>query len=256
MELQTVTAYPVVQDVPALIAFLGAVFGATEKFRAIGSAGGYHTEVQIGDTMLMIGGGGPDVAWKGDARPMAFHVYVPDVDATYQGALNGGAESLQVPTSQEWGERTANVNDPGGNYWYIATFQGENYFSDGAPTVQPFLQPSRSEPVIDFLTSAFGAVESGRAAAPDGAILHTTLKIGNSAMELADACGIYQPMPGMFYLYVADADAAYGRALACGAESMSAPADQPYGDRSGSVQDAAGNIWHIASRQSSPASHK
>jgi PhnB protein len=248
MELQTVTAYPVVDDVPALITFLGKVFGASEKFRTVGSAGGYHTEVQIGDTGLMIGGGGPDLAWKGDARPMAFHIYVPDVDATYQLALDAGAQSLQVPTDQEWGERTANVKDPAGNCWYIATFRGENYFSEGAPTVQPFLQPLRSEPVIAFLTSAFGAVEAGRAATPDGVILHTTLRIGNSPMELADASGIYQPMPGMFYLYMPDCDAAYRRAVESGAEAISPPVDQPYGDRTGSVKDVAGNLWYIAAR--------
>ena len=248
MEPQTVTAYPVVHDVPALIAFLGQVFGATEKLRMTGSAGGYHAEVQIGDSVLMIGGGGPDVAWKGDARPMAFHVYVPDTDATYQRALDGGGESLQAPADQDWGERTANVKDPSGNYWYIATFKGENYFSDGAPTIQPFLQPLRAEPVIAFLTSAFGATELGRAATPDGVILHTTLKIGNSAIELCDASGIYQPMPGMFYLKVADADAVYHRALESGAESISAPADQPYGDRNGSVKDVSGNAWYIATR--------
>jgi PhnB protein len=248
METQTVTAYPVVHDVPALIAFLGKVFGATEKFRAIGSAGGYHAEVQIDDSILMIGGGGPDVAWKGDARPMAFHIYVPDIDATYQRAVDGGAESLQPPADQHWGERTANVKDPSGNCWYIATFKGENYFSDGAPTIQPFLQPLQSVPVIEFLTSAFGATELGRASSPDGGILHTTLKIGNSSLELADASGIYQPMPGMFYLYVANADAVYSRALESGAESLSAPADQSYGDRTCSIRDISGNTWYIATR--------
>jgi PhnB protein len=247
MSAQTVIAYPVVEDVPALIAFLGKVFGATERFRAIGGTGGYHTENQIGDTMLMIGGGGPDVAWKGEARPMAFHVYVPDVDAAYQRALDNGAASLQVPTNQEWGERTANVKDPSGNNWYIATFQGENYFSDGAPTVQPFLQPLHSEPLIDFLTAAFGANELGRAATPDGVILHTTLKLGNSALEMSDAAGIYQPMPGMFYLSVDNVDEVHSRALACGAELVSAPADQDYGDRVGAVKDIAGNAWYIAS---------
>jgi PhnB protein len=248
METQTVTAYPVVHDVPGLISFLGLVFGATEKFRTIGSAGGYHAEVQIGDSMMMAGGGGPDVAWKGDARPMAFHIYVPDTDATYLRALDGGGESLQAPADQDWGERTANIKDPSGNCWYIATFKGENYFSDGAPTIQPFLQPRHCEPVIAFLTSAFGATELGRAATPDGVILHTTLKIGNSAIELCDANGIYQPMPGMFYLYVADVDAVYGRALEAGAEGISAPADQPYGDRTGSVRDVSGNTWYVATR--------
>ena len=105
-----------------------------------------------------------------------------------------------------------------------------------------------AEPVIAFLSAAFGAIEAGRAATPEGAILHSTVKIGNSAMELSDAAGIYQPMPGMFYLYVKDADAVYHTALASGAEAISAPADQPYGDRSGSVKDVAGNSWSIAMR--------
>jgi PhnB protein len=245
---QTLTAYPVVSDVPALNRFLGDVFGAVEKFRAIGSAGGYHTEVQVGDTLLMIGGGGPEVGWKGETRPMAFHVYVPDTDAAYQRALDGGGESLQVPALQDWGERTANVKDPWGNCWYIATFQGESYSSDGAPTVQPYLQPLRAEPVIDFLTRAFGAIELGRAVGEDGAILHTTLKIGNSAMELIDAVGIYQPLPGTFYLYVDNADASYNHALECGATAIGAPVDQPYGDRQGTVRDVAGNTWYIAAR--------
>ncbi len=248
MDLQTITAYPVVHDVPALIGFLARVFGATEKFRTIGSAGGYHAEVQIGDSELMIGGGGPDVSWQGDARPMAFHIYVQDTDATYQRALDGGGESLQHPADQDWGERTAHVKDPGANFWYIATFKGEHYYSDGAPTIQPFLHPLRSEPVIDFLTSAFGATELGRAITPDGVILHTTIKIGNSALELNDADGVYQPMPGMFYFYVEDADSIYTRAIECGAEAISAPVDHDYGDRSGCVKDLSGNTWYIATR--------
>jgi PhnB protein len=248
MATQTLTAYPVVSDVPANIGFLSTVFGATEKLRVVGGAGGYHAEVQVGDTLLMIGGGGADVAWKGDTRPMAFHIYVPDVDATFERALEAGAASLQAPANQQWGERTANVKDPWGNFWYIATFQGANYFSEGAPTVQPFLQPLRAEPVIDFLVRAFDAVELGRATAPDGGIMHTTLKIGNSAMELSDAAGIYQPMPGMFYLYVENADDACARAISCGAESISVPTDQAYGDRHGSVKDVAGNLWYIANR--------
>ena len=252
MSTQTLTAYPVVSDVPANIAFLTAVLGAVEKVRAIGGAGGFHTELEIGDTLLMLGGGGAGadgkpVAWNGAPRPMAFHVYVRDVDATYQTALAHAAISLQPPTEQPWGERTASIKDPAGNFWYLATFHGENYFSEGAPTVQPFLQPVSAEPVIDFLVAAFDAVELGRATSPEGKLLHTTLRIGTSAMELIDAVGIYQPMPGMFYLYVDDADASYARALAAGAESKEPPADRPYGDRNAAVQDTAGNLWYIAS---------
>jgi PhnB protein len=233
MKPQTLTAYPIVDDVPALIGFLTKVFGATEKMRTTGSAGGYHLEALIGDTKLMIGGGGQGVSWKGDTIPMAFHIYVPDVDSTYRLALDSGGESLAAPANQDWGERTANIKDPAGNFWYIATFQGANYFSEGAPTVQPFLQPHRCEPVITFLTAAFGAIELGRAATPDGFILHTTLKIGNSQMELFDAHD--------------NADTAYGRALDAGAVSITPLAHQSFGDRMGGVKDMDGNIWYIAS---------
>jgi uncharacterized glyoxalase superfamily protein PhnB len=173
--------------------------------------------------------------------------------STYALALKAGAVSLQEPATQPWGERTANVKDPFGNNWYIATFQGDNYFSEGAPTVQPMLHPPHSAPVIDFLIAAFDAHETGRATSPQGAILHTTVQIGDAAMEFVDAEGIYQPMPGMFYLYVPNVDTVYRRALEAGATSLSAPADQSYGDRSAGVEDLAGNKWYIATHVAQPA---
>jgi len=52
-------------------------------------------------------------------------------------------------------------------------------------------------------------------------------------------------MPTTFYLYVEDTDALYNRAIAAGAKSLSAPADQPYGDRNAGVEDPFGNQWYI-----------
>ena len=246
---RTITPYPVVQNVPGQIDFLKQVFGpchhVEETFRAVGSAGGYHSEVRIGDCMMMLGGGGAEVSWKGEPRPMAFHIYVPDIDATYKRALAARATSLLPPTDQPWGERTANVKDPFGNNWYIATFNGENYFSEGAPTIQPYLHPPNSAPVVDFLTRAFHGEESGRATSPEGVILHTQVKIGDATIEFVDAIGIYQPMPGMFYLYLPDVDTAYNRALAAGATTLSEPAVQSYGERTAAVE-AFGNKWYIA----------
>jgi len=252
---RTLTPYPVVHNVPGMIAFMKEVFGPShaveETLRTHGS-GGYHSEVRIGDCMLMIGGGGPDLSWQGQSRPMAFHIYVPDTDEAYARALAAGAASLQPPTTQPWGERTANIKDPFGNNWYIATFQGDNYFSEDAPTLQPYLHPVQSAPVIDFLERAFDARETGRATSPEGAVLHTTVKIGDAAMEFFDADGIYQPMPGMFYLYVPDVDAVYRRALEAGATSISELADHAYGDRSGGVE-AFGNKWYIATHSAASA---
>ena len=138
------------------------------------------------------------------------------------------------------------MRDAAGDHWYIATFKGKSYKSEGAPTLQPYLHPLRGEPVINFLKRAFGAQEMGRYTDPQGVIHHTTLKIGSSQMELGEATGPYQPMPTMFYLRVPDADATYRSALAAGATSMFEPGVQPYGDRVGAVKDAFGNQWYIA----------
>src|SRR5216684_343204 len=84
-----------------------------------GSEGGMHCEVRLGDSMLMMGGGGPGFAWRGIPKLGAFHVYVHDCDATYQGALAAGATSISEPADQEYGERSGSVRDAAGNHWYI-----------------------------------------------------------------------------------------------------------------------------------------
>ncbi|HEY2011982.1 MAG TPA: VOC family protein, partial [Bryobacteraceae bacterium] len=113
---RTLTPYLIARDAAGLIEFVKKVFDAEEQFRAIGSAGGIHCEVRLGDSMMMIGGGGPGLSFSGNDQPMAFHVYVRDTDAIYQRALDAGSTSLQAPADQFWGERTANVRDPHGNH--------------------------------------------------------------------------------------------------------------------------------------------
>ncbi len=242
----TVTPYLVAQDAEAVIDFVKKTFGGEETFRAVGSAGGYHCEVRVEDSMLMIGGGGPGLSWKGDSMLGAFHVYVRDCDAVYRSALQAGAKSLGEPTDQEYGERSGSVIDAAGNHWYIATRKVGKYKWEGAPTIQPYLHPLRAEPVVSFLKRAFGAEELGRYTAPDGVIHHNTIKIGDSHLEMGEAHGPYQPMKSMFYLYVPNVDAVYRTALAAGARTIKEPADQPYGDRVGAVTDAFGNQWWIA----------
>ena len=241
-----VTPYLVAQDAESVIGFVKKTFGGEEIFRAVGSAGGYHCEVRVEDSMLMIGGGGAGLSWKGDAVLGAFHVYVRDCDAAYQRALQAGGKSLMEPTDQEYGERTASVIDAAGNHWYIATYKDSGYKSEGAPAIQPYLHPLRVDPVVTFLKRAFGAEELGRYTAPDGVVPHTTIRIGDSQLEMGEAHGPYQPMKSMFYLYVRDVDAVYRTALAAGAKPMKEPAEQPYGDRVGAVTDAFGNQWWIA----------
>ena len=243
---RTVTPYLVAEDGPALLEFAKQAFGAEEVFRAVGTAGGLHGEVRIGDSMLMMGGGIPGREFRATPNTHALHVYVEDSDAVYQKALVAGATTISEPRDQEYGERSGSVKDPAGNHWYIATRKGENYKWEGAPTIQPYLHPLRAEPVINFLKRAFAAEDLGRYTAPDGVVHHVTLKIGDSHLEMSEAHGPYQPMNSMFYLYVPDVDSAYRRAVAAGATSSQEPADQPYGDRTASVKDIFGHQWYIA----------
>ena len=79
--------------------------------------------------------------------------------------------------------------------------------------------------------------------------MHAEVKIGDSRIMLAEACGAWTPMPTMIHLYVPDTDATYRSALEAGATSLQEPADQFYGDRSGGVKDAFGNHWWIATHK-------
>jgi PhnB protein len=243
---RTVTPYMIAADGPALLEFTKHAFGAEEMFRTVGPSGGLHAVVRIGDSMLMIGGGIPGREFRSIANNHALHLYVPDCDAVYQQALQAGATSIDEPRDQEYGERSGSVKDPAGNYWYIATQQGDTYTPKGLNNVNVYMHPLRAEPVISFLKRAFGAHEIGKYASPEGVVHHAEIRVGDSVVEMGEAQGKYPPMPTMFYLYVPDCDATYQRALQAGATSIAEPVDQPYGDRSGAVKDAFGNQWYIA----------
>ena len=60
----------------------------------------------------------------------------------------------------------------------------------------------------------------------------------------------------MLYMYVEDADAVYHKAIQAGGKSVMEPVDQFYGDRSGAVNDPAGNQWWIATRKEDVSSEE
>ena len=115
---RTVTPYLVVDGAANVLEFVKQAFGAEEKFRMDtpdGTIG--HAEVQIGDSMVMLG----DAGDQNPAMPAMIHLYVDDCDATYERALGAGGTSEREPTDQFYGDRSAGVRDPAGNLWWIAT---------------------------------------------------------------------------------------------------------------------------------------
>ena len=243
---RTVTPYIVVNDVPGLIDFAERAFGAKELRRTTGAGAGLHAEVQIGDSMLMIGGGSPQHSWRGNPLTAALHVYVPDVDAAFERAVEAGGTAIGQPADRPYGERLGGVADPFGNTWYIATAHGARHVPEGMHTVTVHLHPPRANPVIAFLKRAFGAEELEYHASSVGVVYNAKVRIGDAVIEMGEAQGTDQPMSTRFYLYLPNVDAAYQRAIDAGATSIAPPTDQPYGERVGSVKDVFGNQWYIA----------
>src|SRR5438132_7489852 len=245
---RTVAPYLVVPDVHEEIAFITSTFGAQGKVYGLGSAGGFHSEYRIGDSMLMIGGGGKGSKWMGTPVPVSLHVYVQDVDGVYQRALQAGANSLMPPTDLDYGERGAAIEDVGGNHWYLATATGLTYIPEGLPNLMPYFNPVGAPKMIDFLKRAFAAEEIARHQSPDGVVHHAKIRIGDSIVEMGEAHGPWQPRPMHFMVYVDDCDVWYERAMkAEGAVSMGEPANAPYGGRTGTVKDPFDNVWYISS---------
>ena len=244
---RTVTPYLAVRHVREVIAFVQTVFGAEGKIYGTGSEGGIHSEYKIGDSMLMIGGGGEE--WKGTPAPACLHLYVQNVDEVYERAVQAGATSLHPPADQEYGERSAAFRDVGGNQWYPATGKGAHYIPEGAQNLMAYLHPRGAAKQINFLKEAFGAEEVFRHESPEGIIYHAKVKIGDAIVEMGEAHDQWQPMPAHFMLYVDDVDVWYARAMrADGAVSVGEPADQPYGARVGAVKDPFDNTWYIATQ--------
>ncbi len=116
----TITPYLMAIDIEPVVDFLQRAFDASESYRTTGDAGGSHVELQIGDSRLMLGGGNDTVE---QPTQCAMFLYVDDVDAVYQSALDAGATSIIEPADGMFGEeRGAGVRDPFGNDWYIGRF--------------------------------------------------------------------------------------------------------------------------------------
>jgi PhnB protein len=114
----TVSPYLIVEGASRTIDFLVKVFGAVELRRYPDSAGMImHAEVKIDDTVVMLADGAE--GWPPVASHV--HVYVSNVETTYQRALAAGATSVQAPVKKDDADKRGGVKDAGGTTWWIAT---------------------------------------------------------------------------------------------------------------------------------------
>ena len=128
---------------------------------------------------------------------------------------------------------------------------------DGYHTATPYLIVRDAAKAIEFYKQAFGATEIMRINGPGGTVGHAEIRIGDSPIMMADEfpeMNARSPetlggSPITLMLYVEDVDSFYNRAVSAGATVDRPIVDQFYGDRSGSVRDPFGHIWHIATHK-------
>ena len=136
----SVTPYLLTSEAARLIDFLKQAFAADERERVSRPDGAImHAEVKIGDSVVMMG----EPMEPYGPMPASLYVYVHDMDAIYQRALQAGATSVMEPADQFYGDRSAGVKDPFGNLWWIATHKEDVPPDELAKQAQAYMQQQR-----------------------------------------------------------------------------------------------------------------
>jgi PhnB protein len=122
----TVTPYLVIKGAAQAIDFYTKAFGAIELTRLQTPDGRVaHAEIKIGDSPLMLCDEWPE--WNALApqtiggSAVSIMLYLEDVDAVVDRAVEAGATLLMPVADQFWGDRMGTVGDPFGHKWSIAT---------------------------------------------------------------------------------------------------------------------------------------
>ena len=114
--------YLMVTEGEQVVRFLREAFDAVELRRFDGPGGTIaHLELRIGDGVVMLSEGGGDFP----PFPAWIHLYLPDVQSSFQRALAAGGQSVQEPVQKAGDpDLRGGVRDPSGNVWWISTQVG------------------------------------------------------------------------------------------------------------------------------------
>lgn len=127
----------------------------------------------------------------------------------------------------------------------------------GYHSVTPALVVKDARKALAFYKKAFGAQELSAIPGPDGRIMHAEIKIGDSILMLGEespaapehkSAESLGGSPVSLNVYLADADAAYKKAVAAGSAGVKPPEDAFWGDRYGVVKDPFGYSWGLLTR--------
>ena len=115
---------PGIRKAAEAIEFYKKAFGAIEIMRLSMPDGGVgHAELRIGDSPIMLGtpcDQGP-LSNPDTAPSVGLHLYVTDVDTSYQRAIAAGGTVVSEVKDQFYGDRSGTLKDPFGHLWFLAT---------------------------------------------------------------------------------------------------------------------------------------
>lgn len=124
----SVTPYLMVEDAKKAIEYYQTVFNAVERMRFPSPDGQkvMHAELEIGDSVIMLADAlcpqmGSSAPGPTRNTPVSLHLYVANVDKTFDLAVAKGATVVKPVQDQFYGDRSGCVQDPFGHVWSIAT---------------------------------------------------------------------------------------------------------------------------------------
>ena len=115
------------KDARKAIDFYKKALGAIERYVMPwpDGKGVMHAEIQIGDSIIMIGEEHLEMPVKSaetlGGSPVSFYIYLEHVDEAFKKALDAGAKEHMPVQDMFWGDRTGSVQDPFGYTWSLAT---------------------------------------------------------------------------------------------------------------------------------------
>lgn len=129
-----------------------------------------------------------------------------------------------------------------------------HFIPKGYNVVTPYLAINGAANAIAFYKKVFGAKEIMRMPGPGGTIGHAEVAIEGNRIMLADefhemnfkSPRAFGGTPVGINLYVKNVDAVAKKAVAAGAKLLRPVTDQFYGDRSASIEDPFGHVWHVS----------
>lgn len=117
----------------------------------------------------------------------------------------------------------------------------------GHQTIMPYLMLNGAARFIDFTREVFGAELSFSTPRDENdAIMHAEIAINGSTIMFTEATDQWKVATAHLFIYVADVDTIFQKALEAGASVLMEVEDKDYG-RSGGITDPFGNTWWITS---------